>query len=206
MAAVTGKSVRLKASGEAVSFTDEATTSSDNLVYLVTDAAKRVWGAGATITVEDAGVLVAASNYTVNRLAGTITFGGAAARTITVTGEYLPMTTVAEAKDFSFTTTAQNEPDTVFGDTDVTRIQVGKDVTGSIGRWQSVDTTFEDMLADDAAGVLELSIDGGTSVVFRARVRASSTSTTGAPRTLLEEGASFEGVADVDGRSHHWLY
>lgn len=205
MAAKAGRLVAIKVSGEAVSFTDEATTTADDTTYQITDAAKRVWDRSATVTVEDGGSATAEA-YTVNRLAGTITFGSADnTRVITVSGSYLPMSTLAEGHDVELTCTATNGDESVFGDADVVRSQLFKDCAGSIGRFGSVDTYLADAFDAEVPVVVEFSPDGGTTPHFRAWALLNKSAFQGARKTYLEESVSFEGAADVDGRSHTWL-
>lgn len=204
MAARAGFQVRLKASGAGVSMTAEATTAAGNIVYTITNTAKRVLDPTAAITVKNGGTPTVEA-YTLNRLKGTITFGSASARTITVDGTYLPMTAIAEGTDVEITCVANNADDSSFGDVDCTRLQISKDWSGSVGRWYSTDTYFMDAFAAAAPWTLEGSFDSGTTVVFRGWAFPTKVTQGGTTKTLVTDGISFEGKADADGRSFTWL-
>lgn len=148
-----GKRAQIKISGEPVVFTDEATTTSDNTTYRITNQTKTPWCRVCTITVEDGGVPTAES-FTLNRLTGEVTFTSSAVRTITVTGSYLPTTTVAEANEFSYSIEGNNEDVTFFTKDYMLRKQALKDFTGSFSQWSATDrTAFNALLgADDVVG------------------------------------------------------
>lgn len=207
MAAKAGRLALVKVSGTGVSFTAEAvSTVTTNKVYQITNTAKRVWDRSATITVLDGGVAVdaVADPYTINRLTGVVTFTATTVRVITLTGTYLPMTTIAEGTDVSFDASADNATDTAFTDADHTRIQLGKDCSGSIGRWLSTDTVFADFFAGLVPFVVEIALDGST-VDIRCWGIASKDSVGASRKALITEGLQFEGAADADGRSFTFL-
>ena len=139
-------STSVSAQSSAVVFTDEATSTIDNISYQITNAAKRIWDYATALVVEDGGSPTVES-YTVNGLNGTVTFESAdAGRVITVTGAYVVLTTLATAKDFALTsdltladTTPLGQQFSVFTPTTL---------TGSItlGRYDLADSTFADML------------------------------------------------------------
>jgi hypothetical protein len=197
------RKVRVKVSGAPVAFTTEATTNAgDNLNYQITNAAKRVWDRSATISVFKDAVLQSDTLYTVNRLSGRITFlASQGASVITVSGSYLPMSLAAEAKMVALSFIAENEDESTFEDDDVVRMQVQRDCSGRLGRWE-IDEYFRDALVAGDPVVLELFLDGA-GIVPKAKIWAilNSAETTGAQRALQEEEVAFEGAADVDGRS-----
>jgi hypothetical protein len=207
MAARAGRNISVKVSGAAVAFAGEATTATGNISYQITNALKRVWDPTVTIVVLNGGVAVdpVADPYTVNRLSGTIRFTTATVRTITVGGSYLPLSTLAQGHDLSLDCVATNVDDTVFGATDITRQQVARDCSGTIGRFRSADTYLYDAYAAGVPVVVEFSPDGGTTPHFRAWALFNKEAFQGARKTMLEESVSFEGSADADGRSHTWL-
>jgi hypothetical protein len=73
MAALAGKKALVKISGTATAMTAEATTTTDDQNYQITDTAKRILPLDATIVVDDNGTPTVES-YTLNRLNGTVTF------------------------------------------------------------------------------------------------------------------------------------
>lgn len=204
MTARAGSAARLRVSGAGVSFTAEATTATGNISYQITNTAKRVWDRSATITVLDGGIATVES-YTLNRLTGTVTFGSTASRTITVTGTYLPLSTLARGKEFDFSCMANNQEDNAFLDADVTRVQVEKDWSGTVGRWLSTDTYLADAFTAGVPVVVEFSSDGGTTVEWRGWGLPNKKTAGASKKTLVEDGIGFEGCADADGRSFTWL-
>lgn len=76
--------------GAKTAFTTEATTTSDNLTYHITDLTKSFWSRDA-LTVYNSAVAIdvdGADPFTISRTAGTVTFLTAVARTITLSGTY----------------------------------------------------------------------------------------------------------------------
>src|SRR5688572_23659970 len=161
MAAAAGRKIRVKVSGAAAAFVDEACTNSgDNKTYQITNAAKRVWDRSVTVTVKKDAVAQSATLYTLNRLSGKITFAAdQGAGVITVSGSYLPMSLAAEAKSWRLSFLGVNAEDTTFEDNDVTRLQARADVSGQLGRWW-VDGYFHDALAAGDPVVAEMFLDG----------------------------------------------
>lgn len=206
MAATAGKLVRLKLSGAAVAFTTEACTDTgDGKTYQITNAAKRVWDPTAAITVFYNGILKPANTYTLNRLAGTITFASApGALAVTVTGSYLPMTVVGEGKSFSLKTGASYAEDIAFGDTDVTRVQMQRMASGAIGMWW-LDNSFQALFLTGAQLVVEVAIASGATPIARAWALLTERSHDVAMAQLQEEPLAWEATQDADGRSFTWL-
>lgn len=198
MSVIAGKSASLFATGTALSFTTEATTASGNISYQITDTVKRVWDRTATISVFDGGVPTVES-YTVNRLNGTITFTGAVARVITVTGSYLPLTEMAQAKDCSYTISANNEDISAFGVEYIVRKQALLDFSVSLTQLY-VDETYTEYLTTGAPIVLEISSNSSSTFDVRAWVLPSSDDVSSSVDGIVEEGMEFEGTTDSDLR------
>lgn len=198
--ATAGRKAQVKVSGTAVSFTDEATTSSDDQTYQITATTKRVWDRTVTITVEEDGVATEES-YTVNRLTGAITFDSVDALRgdVTVTGSYLPLSVVGEAFEYSWSGEGDNQDKTAFGDDYIKRIQGLKDFTSSLSKFY-VDSTFVDHLTDGAVVVLEFYVDSSSAYDVRAWAICSSNEISASVDGLVEESIEFEGTGDADRR------
>lgn len=85
--------------GTAIVITNEACTSLGGGVYQVTNTARRILDPATAIVVKDTGVTVAASFYSLDILFGKVTFSGyTPTGAVTVTGAYLPMTAIGEAR------------------------------------------------------------------------------------------------------------
>jgi hypothetical protein len=206
MSATTGKLVRLKLSGAPVAFVTEACTNTgDGKTYRITNAAKAVWDPTIAISVFYNAILKPASSYTLNRLAGTITFTTApGVSAVTVTGSYLPMTTIAEGKAFGFSTKATNAADTAFGDTDITRVQMQRMSTGTIGMWW-LDNAFHAAFVAGAQLIAEIAIGNGATPIVRAWALLTERSHDVATANLQEEALTWEATQDADDRSFAWL-
>jgi hypothetical protein len=206
MAATLGKSVRIKVSGVAVPFVAlPMTNSGDSKTYTITDATKRVLDPTVAVLVYYNAVLQSSALYTINRLSGQVTFLVAqGASAVTVTGSYLPMTTVAEATSFSLACKATLVDDTAFGDTDVTRQQAQKTCSGAIGKWWK-DNAFSDALDAGLPIVIERSIANGATPAWRAWALLTERSHDAAMAGLQEEPLSWEGSPDADNRSLAFL-
>lgn len=104
-------STTLKVSGAAVPVTAEACTSisgaNPNKLYQVTSTTRRIWDPTAAIVVKDGGVAVSAALYSFDFLFGNVQFNGyTQTGAITVDGSYLPVASIAEVTEFSFTAKA----------------------------------------------------------------------------------------------------
>ena len=103
--AIRGYKALVKAQSSAVAMTDEATTmSGTNTIYTITNAAKRTLDIDTPIIVKVGGSPVT-TGFTIDYLSGIVTFATASVRTVTVTGAYVALTTITEAKGFSVTLT-----------------------------------------------------------------------------------------------------
>lgn len=196
--ALAAKNATIKAFTGAVAFVDEATTTSDNTNYQITNTSKRVWGKTSTITVEDAGVPTIES-YTLDRLSGTITFTGAAARTITVTGEYLALSAIGSAYEYEYTLSADNAESTAFTNSYVAREQTIKTIEASLSKFYDISHFFIDKWENDTDFVLEFYSVSTSDPDIRAWVKISSDNPSAAVDGLVEESIDFEGTTDDDG-------
>lgn len=207
MASPVGRKALVKMSGSGLAFTGEAVTVlTTNKKYQITDTTKRVWDQTATITVLAAGVDVdpVADPYVINRLTGTITFTATTARgTVTVTGTYLPMSTVAKAKMFSYALVNETLDDTNFDSGGKTeRIPGIMDITGSLGRnyQTSTDTLFHALIVSGGVAVLQIFHTSSSAADILAWVRFDKQDTNVGTHTIIDQDIDFVGVADADGR------
>lgn len=195
--ALKGLNANVKITGTPTAFTGEATTSSGpNLVYQITNAAKRILSDSATITVEDGGVTTV-ETYTINRLTGTVTFGSAVARVITIDGTYLPVATLGESKNFAYKLGANNIDTTKFADTFVRRRQGLKDASGSVAGFL-VDTTYATLLQAGNPIVLDFYYQPSAPDI-RIRALLSADSITAAVAGVIDDQLDWQSVSDADG-------
>lgn len=200
MAATAGKLANVKVSGTAVSFTDEATTTTDDQTYKITDTTKIPWHRTAAITVEVGGSPVT-TGFTINRLTGEVVFDTVATRTVTVTGSSLPMADVAQAYEYTLTIEADNQEATPFKQEFINRVQGMKDVSASISRYFVVDDVFLDQVTAGADCVLEFYLDYTDDAFCRVWALIASDEVSAAADGVVEDAIDFEGLTDANGRS-----
>jgi len=140
------------------------------------------------------------SDYSLNRLKGTVTYESAVSRVIYVSGNYLPLSELAQGKEFSVSLSAKNEPISIFGDDYENREQTQKDSSASIGSFYYDDTNLT-FLTDDVVCIFELYIDRDSNWHIRLWIRISSDDISGAVDGLIEESIELEGICDEDGNS-----
>lgn len=194
-----GKNAKVIAYGSSVPFTDEPTTVTGNIIYQISDLNKSIWCRDCIITVKDTGVPTT-EVYQVDRITGRIIFNVAGARTITVTGAFLPTHVISQAFEYNYSLEASNEDSTTFGKQFINREQTLKDITASISKFYDISNYFYDKLTTDEEFILEFYTDGSMQPDIRAWVKISSDNPTAAVDGLVEETIDFEGTNDLDGR------
>ncbi len=133
----------------------------------------------------------AASAYTLNRLNGKVTYASAIARTIKISGSYLPMSTAAYANDMSRKGECDLLEKTQFGDDNKTRMAGLLSASGTLANLNLVDTTYIDALAAGVPIVIE---DEDTSTSEPNRTWA-----------MLESDELKAAVADVQNEPVSWV-
>lgn len=200
MAGTAGKKALVKVSGTAVAFSSEATTSADGKTYQISSTTIQgvPWHPTTTLTV-NATSGAAGDAYSVYRLNGTVVFNTSATRTITISGDYLPVSNAAEAHEFDVSLAADNLDDSAFQDTYRSRVRGIKDVTGSFTA-HYVDQTYIDVLTSSSE-VVVFEMHDSTSGTFALRswARLSGYENAASIDELLQETVNFEGAADVNG-------
>lgn len=192
--AVQGYLARIKVSGTATALTDEPTTDLGDGRYQITDSAKRVLTLD-TVVVEDGGVPTVES-YTIDRLNGIINFGSVAVRTITVTGNYFPMSVAAEANEFSLNLSANNNDTTRFIDDGYVRREQGlKSADGTISEFYLIDAYFANKLISGDPVVLELYPDGTEKISLFAMLNSDEIAS--AVDGVVTSSVGFESTKDI---------
>jgi hypothetical protein len=191
MATNAGFLAKVKEQSSATVFTDEATSTSDDTTYQMTDSAKRIFDFDTVLIVEDAGSPTT-DNFTVNKLAGTVTFESSdGGRVITFTGKYVTLVDVVEAKEWNFDATTDMGDVTIFEDTDRSFKPLLTMGTATIGKFYSIDNYFIDLLFNGEIKVLEFYADASQEP-FRAFALVSSDSINTAIESLVEESITFQ--------------
>lgn len=113
--ATAGFETTLYVGGTPTTMTTEATTEvAAGVTYQVTNTAKRVVDPATAISVADNGGAVAAGNYTLDYLTGTLTFSVAPTAPVTITGKYIPLLPIATARSASVSSEVAALDSTVF--------------------------------------------------------------------------------------------
>ena len=165
--------------------TGEATTGDGaHKVYQVTNAAHRVLSRTATITVKVDGVAADADTYTLDRLAGKVTFAA------------------AQARSYEYELAASNLDATTFvNDGWTARAQGQRDVSGSVGAFMDTsDPLFRDALLNGTVMVLAFYPDVSAAASLLCWAVLAKVNDASAVDALVTEDVDFEGTADADGR------
>ena len=187
--ALQGYLASVNAQSSATSMTDEAMGSTDDTIYTITDSAKTVIDLNTAIVVEDDGSTTT-EDYTVDYLNGIVTFGSAVSRTITITGAYVTLTTVAVADSFSFSASSDMYDNTVFSGSTRTFQPGLMTGTAELGGFFAVDDIFNDAILAGEYMVLEYFVDDTYSFKFYALL--SSVKTDSPVAGLIKETMSYQ--------------
>jgi len=153
--AYAGKLALVKVASTPINFTDEAMTTSDNLTFQITNTSKRIWDYETDVIVK-VDVVEVTTGFKISKLDGKIIFDNVETGTVTVTGKYVPTTTVAEAHEYSIALNADTLEVTRFQDEYKRKIPGLLDGSGSISDWDVIDTYFVDNLISGKPVVIEL--------------------------------------------------
>lgn len=162
--ALPGYNVEVLAASSGTTMTTEATSTSDNTTYQITDSSKRLIDLNTDLIVYDSAV-VTTERYTVDELSGSITFEDSdAGRVITITGAYLTPATVATADSFSLSITADALENTPFN-TRFKTYQQGL-ISGNInlGRFHVADSLFINDILDNEYKLIKVNVNDSYSI------------------------------------------
>lgn len=207
MPSTAGRFAAVKIGGTPTAFTDEAVTVlTTNKKYQITSTTKRVWSPTATITVKAAGVEVdaEADPYAINRLTGVVEFTNTTARgTVTVSGTYLPMSTIAKSKSVTYDLMNQVLDDTTFDSAGWSETIPGiNSARATLGRnWES---TYGPILrAHLVAGdliVLQIFSKATTAADLLMWCYPTKATQDAAVSSIITDALEFVGASDADGR------
>ena len=179
------------ASGTPISFTDEATTASSGYkVYTITNQAKRFWSRNYAVTVKKNGNVIT-TGFTVQYPGGKIIFTTALQPTdvVTVSGYYIPVSQVAQAKEWSLDVDVETQEATVFSSQWKQFVVTYRSGSGSLSQWWA-----DSFFLDNLTGLLgfELNVESGKTYRFYGYLTKDSIKV--AADSLVEESLDF--VAD----------
>ncbi len=207
MSSTPGRLALVKIGGTPTAFTAEAVTVlTTNKKYQIANAAKQVWSPTATITVLAAASPVdpVADPYTINRLTGVIDFTNTTARgTVTVTGTYLPMQTVAKAKEVSYTHGNELLDDTTFDSNGREENIPGiKSIAATLGKnWESTYAAiFTAAIINQTLMVIQIFHNRNVAADLAFWARPTKQTIDIATRSIIGESLTFAGSHDADLR------
>ena len=192
--------------------TAEATTLVTGKTYRITNAAKRMLDPSIAVTVDDGGVPIASANIeSIDYLHGIIVLdsGYTPSGAITVDGNYLPLSQIADVYTTSITTTVTMLDDTVYEDTAVSRKAGLKDISGSFSAYDEGTTAISELVGNGTVVFLTFEHTGSASVDhMRARVLLESDDSSVSVDGLIESTYSFVGAStlSVEGRDVSWSF
>lgn len=213
MGVVAGWKGRVRVAGAPLVFTNEGTTANGGRTqYQISNAVKRVFDPQVAITVQtspDGATWTGATGYTLNRLTGTVSFAvpRAVGTQVRMSGQYLPLTSAAGSKGFSYTITATQLDGSDFDSVAAAGGFIGEKVTGqydcsgTLTGWDQRDNYFAQALLDASVVVLELSTDRNApapdlvvwAMLSKSQIQSANTA-------LNTATIDWTGASDADGR------
>jgi len=197
---------KVKLSGTATAMTSQAMSTHSTVAntYRINSTARRVWNPAASLTFyENSGTTgvaaVSAGDISnINRLFGTVTFATTKAGNVSVSGQYLPLASLAGANNYTLNITREQLDDTAFESTGLRSRTSGLlDAALSVSRWDNVDLNIHTALSNDTRVVLEVAPGGSTVTVARGFFKVESEGHSGDVGSL----ESAEGSFVLDGSS-----
>lgn len=200
--AYAGKNAFVTISSTAVTLTAVATTSADGLVYQIASSSAQgePFDPTAAITVAATSATLSSTAYTLNRLNGSVIFATTAARTITVSGSYLPTSAVSGAHGYAYTIAASNQDVTTFQASYISRIQGLKDVSGSLEDFHSTPAMAQILTSSSQPIAITFHASSTASFDARAWGYLSGDDISASVDGVVDGSVSFEGTADADSR------
>lgn len=196
---------KIKLSGVTTVMTQQATsnTTALPLVYQIDSTARRIWDRGVSLTFfEQTGssleaAIPSSEIANVNRLFGKVTFNTSQSGSVSVSGNYFPVSNVAGANNYSLNINRVLLEDTDFATNGwVSRKENLLDVIGSISRWDTLNNDFYDLINSGVPAIVDI-IPGGQSLAARGYFLIESDVKSGDVAALEASDISFS----LDGSS-----
>ena len=184
------------ASPPPITFTDEATiASADCKVYTIAAAEKRYWDPAVAVTVKKNDAIIT-SGFTIQHVGGKVIFDTALESTdvVTISGGYLPVSRLGEAKEWSLDVDTKILDATKLGDAWENKVVGQRSVSVKLSKWW-VDGFFLDQLTNLLVVVLYIDSTVGTRYEAYARIKSDSIKTVA--DGLVEEDISLEVEGEI---------
>lgn len=133
------------ADGAGTVMTDEACGLVSGTTYQITDAAKRLVDPNIAITVKDGVTPLTADQYEMVFANGKIVLDAAPGGAVTITGEYLTASQLAQAHEWTLNVGPNLRPSHTFGDTWVEQTATTRRGTATLQRFYNDDYWFAEM-------------------------------------------------------------
>ncbi len=203
--------VTVKFDGTPTTMTAEAMSLISGKIYRVTSATKRCFDPRVDLNVLDDGVAVAEANIAnIDYLHGIVTFasGYTIVGAITVTGTFLPFTTLGVVKSFSFEVSPELGDKSVFGNSFKRYARLLSEFSLSLGAFDNLESaagvaTLEASFQAGTTRVVSIEIlqDGSTlangGLVLRGLVKVAGADTSASVESIVETGSNYEGAPMV---------
>lgn len=188
--ALPGYNVEVLSASTGVAMTAEATTTSDNQSYQITNTSKQILDLNTAVVVDDGGTPTTES-YTVDYLNGIVTFGTVdAGRVITIDGAYLVPSTVATADSFTVSITADALNNTPFNTRFMTFQQGLASGTMNLGRFHVADSLFINDILNNKYKIIKINVNATYSIKAYGLLTSDDTSADVAD--LIKESMTYQ--------------
>ena len=159
-----GYSSTLKVTGAAVAVLAEATSDLGSNRFQITNSAKRIFDLSAAVVVYDGGVPVDEADYQLNPVFGIVTFDAPPGGAVTVDFSYLPLLSVAEVRQASFSCVRTMLDDTTFDSSGARHRKAGlKDCSGT---WEQLALLSDDIDPGGGTRILLTALENGTLLCY----------------------------------------
>jgi hypothetical protein len=194
-----GRLAKVNITGDAVVFTAESMSTTDDQTYTIDDSTKELWDLDATIVVYEDGIETT-EEYTLNRLKGEVTFTtiDGTRGVVTVDGEYLPRVEVTQAHEYSLTINGETLDNTKFGSDFITKQQGLKSAESSLSEfWNTNQYLLKDLIQDNTV-VLEFYPNrNDTTNYYRMFAKITSDELSSPVADLIDMSISFESTNEM---------
>lgn len=216
--AVTGNNTKILMTGASVAVTAEAcslyaTLGVNDIVYQVTNSARRALDPTVAVVVKDNGSTVSASNYQIDYLYGKIRFSITPTGPVTIDASFLALWEITTAYELSADPERVNPESTPFGTTTGRKRTPGLfSCSGNIGCFDHLQTDHDtgggtlkliDLLANGTAKLLDANLDGAGKG-FRAWVLLDKEQLKSQREDLQTAMVNFTSDAQRVGASFAW--
>ena len=197
-----GLDARILKSGVETSMSNETMTDSgDGLTFTIDDTTKEVFArlTALTVEVDPGGGFVVNTANTINRLSGSVTFDAdQTGNPVQISGFFVPMTTVAEAMEYSWELTRANTDKGRFKDDHMRRGYGPLSFGGSASMFFDSAADFEAIV--DTKEIFVVEFQQELVVDLRAWVTLSQDTESSDRSSTVDEAISFSGAADSERR------